>query len=608
MRSPFARKLWLLAAATVTKARVEERLCNSSRVASALRRVVNPTMARVTMEMYRNHVLPHCPVSPRTRVPLLVVGRDLAQLACVADYVLNLAVSESIDESPDVVLLDRRRRRGNASTFLATLAAADRVLLASSPQQAMIESGLRRRRRRRLEEVLRIALARAATDDEEEEEEKGTTMIEDAVEDHFFSKNNEDRRRRLARNERVCSAEVRKERALLSRAYDVGRDKKRATEDVGLFYGTSANELHHCDAKSSMAIPGCTYVVEGAVVHAHARGAGVKQALMDLVLRSVVPLSLTNVSFYLDLRATGVKAKKRPHKGRKGWRLAPVFSIAQKGGSVVAAPAALAPSPYFLNPRWWFNYTKEFLHLASERPWRSRRKAVLFRGGCGPGAAERIKLLHAFSHNASSVVDFRLVSYIGNFSSLDDCMSSVARATLLGFDESDAARLRARVGPKMPLAQYSRYRYLLHMPGAATGSYSRNLQHLFMHGAVVLIWDSPASEWYYHLLRDRVHYARVNASTLLETVRDIEANRTLRRTLVAGGRYVATRLLSPNFIHGRWRALLDPLFTKQRRTPFRLPSTACSCDPRFPRCAFCDVSDKYDRLFRSGQRKKLAWV
>merc|ERR1712091_66392 len=68
------------------------------------------------------------------------------------------------------------------------------------------------------------------------------------------------------------------------------------------------------------------------------------------------------------------------------------------------------------------------------------------------------------------------------------------------------------------MANYSTYKYLLHMPGAATGSYSRNLQYLFSHGAVVLVWRHAAIEWYYRHLVDGVHYVAVDAASLPATL------------------------------------------------------------------------------------------
>ena len=45
---------------------------------------------------------------------------------------------------------------------------------------------------------------------------------------------------------------------------------------------------------------------------------------------------------------------------------------------------------------------------------------------------------------------------------------------------------------------YANYKYVLNLPGKTDGSYSRNLNHLWYVGAAVLLWDTPAVEWYYY--------------------------------------------------------------------------------------------------------------
>lgn len=377
-------------------------------------------------------------------------------------------------------------------------------------------------------------------------------------------------------------------------AYAVSSDVHDLVKDVDDYYKRFDDRIHQCDESRAIAIPGCTYVVDGIVAHGGKTLSGSKQALMDITLRSVVP-KRGNFSFYLDLRATGVRVK---HAAKLDGKAAPVFTIARKGGSVVAAPSALVPSPYFLAPAWWGNYTREMRTLSRRRSWADRKRKVLFRGSCGPGAAERLKLLDLARHEKR--FDFKFVGFIGNYSSLQHCVSSVA----------PGANLSHFADRKLSLGGYSEYRYLLHMPGAATGSYSRNLQHLFMHGSIILVWQSSALEWYYPLLRDRVHYLAVNASTITAVLDDVERNATLRNVLLAGADYVATRLLSEDFISARWAALFDPLRRRQRHARLQLPATACTCadSATLMRCGFCHHADLLTRILHPGARKKGAWI
>ena len=83
---------------------------------------------------------------------------------------------------------------------------------------------------------------------------------------------------------------------------------------------------------------------------------------------------------------------------------------------------------------------------------------------------------------------------VDGFPSVRACAEALAEA--VGAPASAVDRVvDDRVAAVVPAANFSRYRYLIHLPGAATGSYSRNLQYLFAHGAVVLIWEHAAREW-----------------------------------------------------------------------------------------------------------------
>ena len=44
---------------------------------------------------------------------------------------------------------------------------------------------------------------------------------------------------------------------------------------------------------------------------------------------------------------------------------------------------------------------------------------------------------------------------------------------------------------------YTKSAFVLNLPGQTTGSYSRNLNHLWATGAVVLLWDASFVEWYF---------------------------------------------------------------------------------------------------------------
>ncbi|KAJ1445875.1 hypothetical protein M885DRAFT_625768 [Pelagophyceae sp. CCMP2097] len=403
----------------------------------------------------------------------------------------------------------------------------------------------------------------------------------------------------------------------LATVYDVAADSALALGDVNGYYAAALKPgaLDHCDDRAGSlagAIPGCLYLVDGAVVHARDSRAKAKFLYTEIVLREVATFfRKSNVSFFLDVRATGAHARHPPKRKPSPQRHAPVFSIAKKGNDAHALASGLVPNPYFLQTAWWANYTSEFLARAAARPWASRYKRVLFRGSCGPFSAERMKLAGL---PLSDLLDVGITAKLGNYTSTMHCVDEQARRTFANgaSPEVRLALAKGRVTKKrVEQMDVSKYRYILSMPGCATGSYSRSLQHALMHGAVVLIWQSPAREWYYPVLRNRVHYMEVNESTLLSVVAEVEASPSLQKTLLAGSLYAATRVLSPESLANQWRAALGPLVDRQRDKLLVLPDEACTCQyvaavPR--RCSFCDMADQLVQKFQPETRRPGHWV
>ena len=80
---------------------------------------------------------------------------------------------------------------------------------------------------------------------------------------------------------------------------------------------------------------------------------------------------------------------------------------------------------------------------------------------------------------------------------------------LLGRFKNGEAQEAKRFAP----VDYAKHRILAHFPGGTSGSYSRNLNHLWAMGAPVMIWDHPAQEHYYAALEDGVTHVVFNATT-----------------------------------------------------------------------------------------------
>jgi len=74
--------------------------------------------------------------------------------------------------------------------------------------------------------------------------------------------------------------------------------------------------------------------------------------------------------------------------------------------------------------------------------------------------------------------------------------------------------------------------------------YSRNLNHLWATGGVVLLWDEPIVEWYYPLLQTGVTHLVVNRSTAAAVVDRLEANPAEYKRLAAGAARIANYVMS----------------------------------------------------------------
>ena len=64
-------------------------------------------------------------------------------------------------------------------------------------------------------------------------------------------------------------------------------------------------------------------------------------------------------------------------------------------------------------------------------------------------------------------------------------------------DFNSGLKKKARIdGEYLDDKEYRNHKYLLNLPGAASGSYSKNLNHLWRTGSVVMQWVHPFVEWY----------------------------------------------------------------------------------------------------------------
>lgn len=93
---------------------------------------------------------------------------------------------------------------------------------------------------------------------------------------------------------------------------------------------------------------------------------------------------------------------------------------------------------------------------------------------------------------------------------------------------------------------YARYKLLLNLPGGTSGFYSKNLNHLWATGGVVLQWNMTAREHYFAGLADGVSHAVVDVTTAETVAERILGNATLSAALREGAAAVSRDLVCPH--------------------------------------------------------------
>mmetsp|Transcript_13593 Transcript_13593/g.44298 ORF Transcript_13593/g.44298 Transcript_13593/m.44298 type:complete len:324 (+) Transcript_13593:890-1861(+) len=116
----------------------------------------------------------------------------------------------------------------------------------------------------------------------------------------------------------------------------------------------------------------------------------------------------------------------------------------------------------------------------------------------------------------------------------------------------------------VPVHDFAKRRVLLNLPGAKSGSYSRNLNVLWMMKSVVLLWNGPFVEWYYPALAHGVTHLAVDVASLPETVARIRRDHREKEpaALVANARKVHDTFLCADCIANYFKHVVDELRTR----------------------------------------------
>jgi len=235
-----------------------------------------------------------------------------------------------------------------------------------------------------------------------------------------------------------------------------------------------------------------------------------------------------------------------------------------------ARPGIMVPNPYFGDMYDWKDFVSKLRAAAEPRKFNMRDRRAFWRGAI---------------MNYDEVEDAAVAcsNEHGNFARLQALALTLAHPESVDAKCVHAETCRPRVNssrcPKMPYGPweekvvadppcsgehvyehaYSKYKYVLNLPGATFGSYSRNLNHLWAIGSVVLQWRNRALEWYYPALKHGDTHLDVDASDLVKTVKKLEGDAGLQYALRQGAEGVAQELLCPKCLGEYFRKVMESL-------------------------------------------------
>lgn len=219
--------------------------------------------------------------------------------------------------------------------------------------------------------------------------------------------------------------------------------------------------------------------------------------------------------------------------------IAPCWVIAKARGH--AQRGVLVPNPYFHDAAYWEAVRSHVRARAATRPFASRIPRAFWRGhirdswhapegtpGGGDPCGDEFgnwARLSAVSRSVEDPDEVDVKCWSGAKCAPRD--ARVHRCDALPYTAAMGAvvedpSIATDEGGHVAKENFTRYKYVLNLPGSTTGSYSRNLNHLWFLNSVVLFWDAPFVEWYFPALTDGVTHVVVNATTLAPTVRALE--------------------------------------------------------------------------------------
>ena len=247
----------------------------------------------------------------------------------------------------------------------------------------------------------------------------------------------------------------------------------------------------------------------------------------------------------------------------------PLLVISKKKG--YGGLGVLVPNPFFENGdvNKWGRAAKALHEAAKARPWESRRADVFWRGNVGnhapnadydfcdrdSGNYARFEAL-SLAVDHPETFDVKCQKCRPRNASAFPCPTDAYDATMAALvDDAAPMRDEAWVDPR----DYSAHRAVLNLPGTTAGGYSRNLNHLWVLKAPVLLWDAPFVEHYYPALRHGDTHLAVDRRDALSFARSALGDAREARRLAAGAMAVYETYLCPQCLAAYLRDVYDEL-------------------------------------------------
>lgn len=252
----------------------------------------------------------------------------------------------------------------------------------------------------------------------------------------------------------------------------------------------------------------------------------------------------------------------------------------------------MIPNPYIGNLTEWEEKSTKIRNKGRKRAFVRRDGRIFWRGSIGgynhagkEGCSRELGNFARFAattltHVHPTRVDVRCLECNPRDDTMSPCPDFPYDSEM-----KEAFRNLERVkGEFVADTQFSRYKHVLNLPGSTTGSYSRNLNHLWMLGSIVFLWKSAHVEWYYPALLEGFTHLAVNKSTVLSALDAVESSPALTNRLLAGARLVDEALICADclatylidvFVAYRRKFKIGPILEKNNLFTF-LQSFNCS--------------------------------